>query len=161
MTCPTCKSTYEHSVDTCTKCGFPFNGTESQKSNFIAQQILKVGHLDDAAESVKTAKRVLFIIGAVNIFSSFLNPASMLFGLVIGVGFIVFGFLVEKSPFLFLVIPLTLLVMFYLADAIFDPSTLVRGFIWKIALVTALIYAIVRVKRAEKIRKESQYLSNK
>jgi hypothetical protein len=36
--------------------------------------------------------------------------------------------------------------------------TLVRGVLWKVIYVTALVYAVIRVKRAEKIKKESQYL---
>jgi hypothetical protein len=161
--CPTCKSEYQNPVDCCSKCGYPFNGTDQERSSFVAQQIIKGGHIDDAKNSLKSAKAILFVIGAVNIIFSVLsgNVSVIITGGIVGLGFIVFGFVVERSPFLFLVIPLSLLLLLYLADALFDPMTLIRGIGWKIAYITSLSYAIVRVKRAEKIKKESEYLSSK
>jgi hypothetical protein len=161
MTCPNCNSTFDTHVDHCSKCGYPFSGTEKEKSLFIAQQIIKVGHIDDAKESLKTAKTTLFSIGVVNIILTFFSttsPIVLAFSIIIGSVFIVFGFIVEKKPFLFLVIPFTLLMVFYIGDALIDPMTLVKGLLWKVMYFTALVYAIVRVKRAEKIKKESQYL---
>jgi hypothetical protein len=161
MTCPNCNSTVDTHVDNCLKCRYPFSGTEKEKSLFIAQQIIKVGHIDDAKGSLKTAKTTLFVIGVVNILLTFFSATSpIVLGLSIFIGsvFIVFGFIVEKKPFLFLIIPLALLLLFYIGDALVDPMTLVRGVLWKVIYVTALVYAVIRVKRAEKIKKESQYL---
>ena len=150
-------------MDLCSKCGYPFTGTDSQKASFVAQQILKVGKIDDAKESVKTAKRVLLIIGGINILYAMFSGdvGTILVGGIIGVAFIVFGIVVQRSPFIFLVIPLAFLVAFYLIDGLVDPMNLVRGIGMKIAFIISLSYAIVRVKRAENIRRESQYLSGK
>jgi hypothetical protein len=161
--CPTCKAEYQEPVDKCPTCGYPFSGTDKEKSSFIAQQIIKGGHIDDARSSLKNAKAVLFVIGAVNIVFAIISGdlGTIIAGVIIGSGFIVFGFIVERSPVLFLVIPLSLLLLLYLADAFFDPMTLVRGIWWKLAYITALVYAIVRVRRAEKIKRESDYLSSR
>lgn len=35
--CPVCKANYENQPQICTKCGFPFKGTEKEKSLFIGQ----------------------------------------------------------------------------------------------------------------------------
>jgi hypothetical protein len=164
MTCPNCNSTFDTHVDHCSKCGYPFSGTEKEKSSFIAQQIVKVGHIDDAKGSLKTAKTTLFIVGVVNILLTFFSATSPIvlgLGILIGLVFIMFGFIVEKKPFLFLIIPLTTLLLFYVGDALVDPMNLVRGVLWKVIYVTALFYAIVRVKRAEKIKKESEYLGQR
>lgn len=161
MTCPNCNSTFDNPIDNCTKCRYPFNGTDNEKSSFIAQQILKVGEIDDAKESITTAKRILFIIGGINIilpvFSSS-TPTVMVLSALIGLVFIVFGFIVQKNPFLFLVIPLSLLLLLYISDALIDPMTIMRGAISKVVFIMTLTYGIIRVKRAEKIKKESEYL---
>lgn len=161
MICPNCSSTFDHDLSNCSKCGYPFSGTESERASFIAQQVIKVGDIDDAKKSVKNAKTILFVIGIINIASAFFlgkDIVSIGFGIIIGIIFIVFGFLVDKNPFRYLIIPLILLLMFYLIDAVIEPMSLVRGILWKIMYVTALVYGIVRVKRAEKIKSESEYL---
>lgn len=163
MNCPTCKTVYETDVELCAKCGFPFRGTEKEKSSFIAQQIIKVGHIEDARKSVKSAQTILLVIGAFNIILSLItkNIGIIIVGSIIGIGFIVLGLIVKKSPMLFLSIALSILLLLYIADAIQDISSLSRGLIIKVAYLTSLGYAIVRVKRASAFTKESEYLANK
>jgi hypothetical protein len=161
MKCPNCNSVYEIEVEKCSTCGFPFFGTETEKSEFIGQQILKVGDIDDGAKSITTAKTILFIIGGVNIAMSFLQSNPIVIGvmLFIGSSFVLFGFLVPKSPILFVSIALTLLALFYAADIAADPRLFFsRGFAIKVAYMTALVFAIVRIKKAESLKKESEYL---
>jgi Ca2+/Na+ antiporter len=90
-----------------------------------------------------------------------LNPAYLILGLVVGVSFVVFGFVVEQSPFLFLLIALSALLLLYLTAALINPISIVQGLVWKILYITLLAYALVRVKRAEKLKSESEYLSSK
>ena len=163
MNCPTCKTVYESEVDICSKCGFPFHGSDKEKSSFIAQQIIKVGHIEDAKKSVTSARNILLMIGAFNIILSLItkNIGIIIVGSIIGIGFIVLGLIVKKSPLLFLTIALSILLLLYIADAVQDITSLSRGLIIKVAYLTSLGYAIVRVKRAAGFTRESEYLSNK
>jgi len=161
MNCPNCTAVFSTPINNCAACGYPFSGTDREKSSFIAQQIMKKGDIDDARESLKTAKRTLFIIGTINIvIVLFMGGSSFYVGLSLFIGaiFILFGFMVKKSPLVFLVIPLLLLLMFYMGDAIADPLTIFNGLVLKIAYVSSLTYAIVRIVRADKLKKESDYL---
>jgi hypothetical protein len=164
VTCPNCNTSFETSINNCITCGYPFNGSESQKSAFIAQQIMKVGEIDDSKKSVKGAKITLFFIGGIMVLTSFLIVGDLLtmgISIVIGFTFGLFGVIVERNPFVLLSIALSLLIMLYILSALVDPYTLLRGIIWKIAFITAFVVAMVRVKRAEKIRSESEYLKGK
>lgn len=164
MTCQNCNSTNEAQAAECYKCGFPFTGTERDKSAFIAQQIMKAGEIDDAKSSIKSAKIILFFIGIVNIVLSLFTVTdvfTLAFTALVGLAFIIFGLLVEKNPFLFLLLALIFLTLLYLAAAINDAGSLIHGVFWKIGFMTSLVYGMIRVKRAEKLKKESQYLNEK
>lgn len=165
MTCPNCKEICDTKADKCASCGYPFSGTEAEKSTFIGDQVLKVGRLEvDAKDTLRNAKLTLFIIGGMNIILSFVmitSPITLIISVIIGLAFIVFGFFVEEEPLLFLVIALVLLLLLYVGDAVFDPAMFMKGILWKILYVTTLIYGIIRIRLADKIRKESDYLSQK
>ncbi|NOS94711.1 MAG: zinc ribbon domain-containing protein [Cyclobacteriaceae bacterium] len=163
MNCPNCQSEYPETTITCTKCGFPFTGNDQEKSSFIAKQILKAGDIGDATQSIKNAQNILYGIGIVTcLFSFFVSADSLtlILNLILGVGFLIFGYLVIKSPMQILTLALALLLSIYLLNALIDWTTLFRGIIWKVICVSALSYAIIKYKKAEKIKKESDYLSN-
>ncbi|MCD4724127.1 MAG: zinc-ribbon domain-containing protein [Bacteroidales bacterium] len=163
--CPTCKTNYEIQPETCTKCGFPFTGTEKEKSIFIGQQILKKGNVSDTKDRIKRARIILWIIGGLNILSPFLiynnNPLQGIYiitGIIIGLIFIGFGFFTYKKPLISILIPLILLLLFYIIGAIAEPISLIQGIIWKVIFVSGLIYGLISIIKAEKIRKESEFL---
>jgi hypothetical protein len=162
MKCPNCYSVFDSEIEKCTKCGFPFAGTDHERSVFIGQQVMKVQSIDDARSSLLHARTVLFVLGGLSIISA-LSAATtfeQVFLGVVGAVFVAFGFMVQKNPIVFLTIALGLLLLFYLADAIAEPITLVKGLVWKVIFVGSLVYAIIRVRRAEKLKSESDYLSN-
>ncbi len=160
ITCPTCKSDYKSQPNNCSKCGYPFSGTEMERSKFVGQQILKKRNVSDTKDNIKRARIILWIIGGINIFFSFLSyqDFSLIIGIFLGVIFIGFGFLTYRKPFISIITPLILLVLFYAASAIQDPSSLIQGVLWKIVILASLTYALVGIIKSEKIRKESDFL---
>lgn len=162
MNCPNCQSEYPETTVACTKCGFPFTATDQEKSAFIAQQILKAGEIGDATQSVKSAQTILYTIGiftCVFALLLFQNSVALAFNLLLGVGFIIFGYLVIKSPMQILILALTLLLFIYTLSALVDWTSLFQGIIWKLICVSSLSYAIFKLKKAQRIKKESEYLS--
>jgi hypothetical protein len=165
IVCPTCKTDYESQPENCKKCGFPFSASDKEKSVFIGQQILKKGNVSDTKDRIKRARIILWVIGAINIVSPFLfyNNNSLqglyiIMGVFLGLVFIGFGFLTYKKPFVSILIPLILLVIFYVAAGIVEPITIIQGLIWKVLFLSGLIYGLVSIIKAEKIRKESLFL---
>lgn len=162
MICPNCQSDYPETIVTCAKCGYPFAGTDQEKSSFIARQVLKAGEIGDATNSIKNAQSILYTIGIVTCVLGLLRSEDSLalaLNLFIGVGFIVFGYLVVKRPMQILTFALGLLLTIYILGALIDWTTLLRGIIWKIICISSLTYAIIKYRKAEKIKKESEYLS--
>ena len=165
MTCPVCKTDYPDSPELCGKCGFPFAGTDKEKSSFIGQQILKKGKITDTQDSIKRARIILWVVGTLNILSCFFfnarDPLYLYYvvaGAAIGVIFIGFGFLAYKKPFLSILIPLVLLLAVYLLQIVDDPGTILEGIVWKVIFLSGLSYGLINIIRANKIRKESEFL---
>jgi len=164
--CPNCKSNYEIEPPTCSTCGFPFNGTDNEKSLFIAQQILKRGKISDASDQIKKARIILWFIGGFLILVSFLNLIKnpmreiYIFGVLffLGLLFIGFGFLTYKKPIISILIPLIMLLLFYTMEEIAEPNTLFQGILVKFFFLFGLLYSLVSVIKAQQIRKESDYL---
>lgn len=165
ITCHTCKTKYEVQPEKCKKCGFPFAGTEKEKSLFIGQQILKKGSVSDTTDKIKRARIILWVIGGINILSSFLiyysTPLQEIYiipEIIIGLIFIGFGFFSYKKPFISILILLILLLLLYVLNAIVDPITIMQGIIFKTIFLSGLIYGLISIVQAEKIRKESEFL---
>ncbi len=157
MKCPQCGAD-SRTTPKCDQCGYPLSGTGAEKAAFIARRILNSSHVEDAHKSIRTARIILFALGGANILLALVFASSgigMAMSLLIGTGFVMFGIVLPRKPLLFLMIALALLLMLYLSDAIVDPGSLFRGLIWKVGCVSALIIAINRVRRAERIRQES------
>lgn len=162
IVCPTCKTNYETEPETCPKCGFPFSGTEKEKSLFIGQQILKKGKVKDTKDVIKRARIILWVIGGLNLLISPIyyggEPVLVIIGLITGVLFIGFGLLASVKPFISILIPLILLILAYTTSAIINPDQFYRGILWKFVFVGVLVYALVSILEAEKLKKESSFM---
>lgn len=163
--CPVCKTAFNEQPVNCSNCGFPFSGTEKEKSLFIGQQILKKRTVSDTKDKIKRARIILWIIGGMNLLAPFVayanSPAQNVFivaGIILGLIFIGFGFLAYKKPFISILIPLILLVLLHLAAAIADPSTLIKGIVLKVLFIGGLVYGLAGIIESEKIRKESEFM---
>ena len=166
--CPTCKTVYELQPDKCDNCGYPFSGTDMDKSHFVAHQVLKKGKISDTRDRIKNARIILFVIAGFNIIVPFFQYSNTDFGgvliglsILIGLIFLVFGILAKRKPFISLLIPLILLLVFYLLDFIVEPATLFRGMLWKALFIGGLLYGLISIKESEKIKKESNHLAMK
>lgn len=160
--CPTCSSRYETAPTQCGKCGYPFAGTQQEKSVFIGQQILKKGKVSDTSKRVQRARIILWVIGGLNLLGAFLlnaDPIDTVAGLIVAGVFIGFGFLTYKKPFISMLIPLIILLLNYALAAVDNPITLVQGLLWKFIFIGSLIYGMISVQEADRLKKESKYLN--
>lgn len=165
-TCPTCKTVYLQQPEKCDSCGYPFAGSEKDKSHFVAQKILKKGKISDTKNSIKRARVVLFILAGMNILLPFLmyrNAESKWltigFSVAIGMIFLFFAFLCKRQPFISVLVPLIILVLMYVSNAIFDPMTLFKGVFFKIIFLSSLTYCLINITKSNKIRRESHFMA--
>ena len=78
----------------------------------------------------------------------------------LGLLFIGFGILTRESPKLAILIPLILIIAYYLFLGIEEPRYILSGFIWKVLILSALIKGFVGVRKADNIIKENDYLAS-
>lgn len=164
MNCPTCKTEYQEAPSKCNNCGYPFSASEDEKSKFVAHQILKKSDISSTKDSVRTARGILFFIAAVNILMSFamyMNyPFLLVISLCIGMIFLFLAFAAKSKPFISIMSGLILLTLLYVLQILYIPEQMFNGIIWKILFLGGLVYSLISIKKAEKIKKESDYLSS-
>lgn len=163
--CPTCKINFSSLPTICDNCGFPFNGSDKEKAIFIGKQISNKGKISDSKSQIRGIRILLWILGLINIAVphifyktyidfNFLVVVYLTFGLF----FIGCGFLTYRSPKAALLIPLITVLSFYIFAGIMDSATIFRGLIWKMLMISTLVYSLINHLNANKIRKESEYL---
>ena len=161
--CPACKEPQEINVSNCTNCRFPFTGSTQEKSKHIAQFINKKSVINDAEEALSRSKKILFLISGYNflfILVSILSSTievdvfSISINLILGLGFVICGLLLKKSPMFFSVFPLGMILGLYTVNFILDPDLAMRGIIYKLIIVGSLIYSIYLLQKAKTFNKQ-------
>lgn len=164
--CPLCKAEYETQPDKCKKCAYPFSGTDKEKSHFVAHQIIKKGKISNTKDSIKMTRRLLFFIAANYIviipliYFKHLDTTFIGINVFIGLIFLFFGIATKIRPFLSILIPLIILILFYTLTAIISLGNLWNGIAWKIVFLVSMIYSLISIIRAKKIKKESEFLES-
>jgi len=86
-------------------------------------------------------------------------PVQVILGSLLGAIYLVLGYIAKKHPFGSILVALVLLLALYGVNAWIEPFSLLRGIIWKVLILSGLIYALVDIVRANRLRKQSEYLS--
>lgn len=167
QTCKNCKTEIIDSSLYCNVCEFPIGAGEKEQAKFIADQILKKGDVEESIEKLKKARIILIVVGVYNIIVPFLpifkniTTEQIVASVIIGIVSIVFGLLTFKTPKIALLIPLIVICSYYLLLIAFDFYSFYRGIIWKVFIVSGLIYAYLGVRKSDRILKENEFLASK
>lgn len=119
----------------------------------------------ETKKSVNKGRIALFIIAGLYVLAGFVegfvtNGGVLIAGIIdwiVAAMFVGVGIWSYYRPFLAFIVGLSLYAFLVLLIAYFDPSTLWRGIIWKVLIVTYLIYGIQSargIQRAKKIADE-------
>ncbi len=150
----------------CPNCRFPQGGTELEQKNFFIGMAKKRFQIKDNQKQVNRAKIILFVLAGLNFIAALyylkteLYQPILLFSVQLIVALIYFGLGLwcKTKPFLAITIGLSFYLFLIAAMAIVEPASIISGFILKILIIGAFIYAIKGVKEAEKIEKELETL---
>jgi len=162
--CPVCKTRFESQPKKCIKCGYPFSASERERSIYVGRQILRKSKISNTKEKIKRARIILWLVGVLNIVSSikFINAENFIFyffiSLTFGLIFIAFGFYTYRKPFVSVLIPLILLLLGYTIETIADPRTILNGIVLKVIIISSLVYGLISIIEAEKVRNENEFL---
>ncbi|MFD2915261.1 hypothetical protein [Psychroserpens luteus] len=165
--CPNCKELISKIEFDCSNCGFPTSGTEKEKSIFIGKQIANKSKIGNAKESQNKVRLILYIIGGFQIFNGFLaiyrdfEMADYMFYIILGLLFVVFGFLSPRKPLVFISLALILLLAYYTFLYTIDPQLLFQGIIWKFVAIAFLGYGLVNSFEEHKLKKGNKFLNTK
>ncbi|MEW4922180.1 hypothetical protein [Algibacter sp. 2305UL17-15] len=165
INCPNCKEEVSQVEIDCENCGFPLSGTDKEKSIFIGRQISNKAKIGDAKESQAKAKKILYVIGALQLANAFLvygqtkSFDDAIFYFVLAVLFGVFAYLSPKKPILFLSLALALLLGYYAFLYFIDPELIFRGILWKIVFVSFLVYGIWNANEERELKKKHSFLN--
>ncbi|UKM64143.1 zinc finger Ran-binding domain-containing protein [Flavobacteriaceae bacterium GSB9] len=159
--CPACKNVNETDIDSCVRCEFPFNGSDKEKSIHIGKFIGQKGIITDSEDSLTKSQNFLYLAAAFYLVGVIVNFQylkqdifALSFSVIVILVILICGFLVKKSPLLFLSIPLALLLFIYTINYLIDPRTLFQGIIFKLLILGSLIYSIYNYKLSEKFKKK-------
>jgi hypothetical protein len=156
--CPNCYNEFETEPDQC-NCGYPFHGTEIDKYNFMSAIGNKKIAIQLGNESAENTRNILFLIGGISLVISFLfmcfeefntnNVITMVYSLIL----IGLGFYSYKEPFFALLMGLIVVILGYLMMIILNPLIILSGLLTRVAIIAALVYGLIKIKRSEKIAK--------
>lgn len=162
--CPNCKEEVSQIEFECSNCKFPLSGTEKEKSIFIGKQIANKSKISSAKENQGKTRRILFVVAFFQFFNGFISIQrnypieTITFYFVLGAILCVFAYFSTKKPLLFLSLSLLVILGYYFILYLSDPELIFRGILWKVVIVSFLIYGIVQSLQEQKLKKENGFL---
>ena len=164
LICENCEIEISQVQITCENCGYPLAGTKKEKYLFLKQQITHKSAIKHAGKLQRRSSYILYIIGAFQIITAGLNYSNykvreeFIIYAFLGLIFMIFGFFSSKKPLVFISLGLALILFLYVVDFIMDSSSIFRGILWKIVIVSTLSYALITSFREQKIKVKNKSL---
>ena len=168
--CQHCKSTGLNVEDKfCPNCSFPQGGTQGEMKYFLSRMSRKKMYLQDQKEAVNKARNILFALGGLNLLFAFLSRFDIISVISYSIGTIVYvglGIWCNKKPFPAIISGFVVYIVLIILNFIVDPATIFSGIIWKIIIISGLVYGFRAAKEHQRLdqelkqSKESKDLSN-
>lgn len=156
--CKHCSAVVQFNERFCADCGYPENGNDKERSHFIAKKVMHNRKGAVETKRIKSGRNVLFVLSAmiflIGIFAAYMaNGDLSIFveNTILALIYLGLGIWSSKKPFISLLLALLLFLTTTLINAIIDPSTLVRGIIFKIIIIAFLGKALYAAFEQRKI----------
>jgi ribosomal protein L37E len=135
----------------CAQCGFPQGGTEEEKTAYHRKKAMARVDGEERDKRVKSARNVLFLVAALNMLPYLMtkNGHVIVVGLIISLLYVGMAIWAKHKPFPALLTALVLFVAINLFAMIEDPHNIYRGVLMKFFAVSALVYALRAIQRAD------------
>ena len=148
----------------CTTCGYPLKGTEKGQTRFIRQHAHAVTNVTDFKKKVDRASNFLYYLSGAFLLIAIIDYATdsdnpdiltIVLQLVILTGiFLALGPYSHKKPLASFISGLCLYVIMQVIDVVNNPSHIMHGILWKIAIVVYLVIGIRAAVDVETLKKE-------
>ncbi len=162
--CDACFTKISESDITCDKCGYPLKGTPAAQKKFIANK--NANEIDHYTykKDLKISVRALYLAAAGCIITGVLQYGSdsdeelkfyaLIVNLIFAFVFVALGAWIPKKPLSAILVGTMLYGGIQVLNLLYDPLTLTRNIIVKVAIVVVLIRGIVAGANIDKVKKE-------
>ena len=148
--CTVCKTSHNENAISCPQCGFPVNGQDFEKDKFEREyQVQRASYQGSLQEASKGTNALYWLTGLSLLGGLFVYAASetkevsgLIVAILVPAIFLGLAQWSKKKPFEALLTALILYLFFILTDAVYEPKTLVQGFILKIVIIGILVRSI-------------------
>jgi Flp pilus assembly protein TadB len=145
----------------CPSCGFPQGGTEDEQKRYITNKRIQLANLDTTGQNVKKARNALFgaavlyglnyiVAGAQNAWS----PLVLIEGLIVVGAFVGLGIYANRNAYAAALAGLIVFCTLIVGFAVIEPLTLISGIIWKVIILSALIYGLKAAREYKRLHAE-------
>ena len=169
INCPSCMAHIFQSEPTCKNCKYPLQGTPDDQQQFLSnREISQIDFETHEKQIAESGKRLYWIAGLTfvgELISLGTNKdhtdASLYLGIGVAVSaiFVVLGFWSRTKPTPALITGLCFFVLVHTLAAIGEPSTIIKGLVFKIFMVVYLVKGIISSIEADKMIKEHNFTS--
>lgn len=167
LNCRNCDSPISPNEIFCANCGYPENGTVEQRNKFESRIGTKKRLLTSVKKEVRKAKVTLIVLGCIAALSGLyftfitIDLALSISNCIIAIFYLGLAVWSDKQPFGAILTALILYGTLILINAAIDPSTLIRGVLWKVIIIGILIKGLNSGNEAKKVMKELEDLGVK
>ncbi|MFH4964698.1 hypothetical protein V8G69_06805 [Gaetbulibacter sp. M235] len=156
LECSICKTTLDSGSVYCSNCGFPENGTEKEIAIFHANKVIENRKIKDADDKIKSARNTLYVMSGISLvfgvilFFSMNDVSILITNVVLSIIYLVLAFWSSQKPLMALLLGLLLYLTTIIISAVVNPTTIIKGFLWKILIIAYLgkgIYSASAIKK--------------
>jgi len=171
VACPICNTTARQADAFCGKCGYPLKGEKQEQENFKQTQYQLEANLSMANHQIRKGGLTLYILSGITFLAGIILgfiaepdfvermfdapqvPLGIVL-LILSAAYLGLGLWSRQRPFAALLIALILYCTLLLMDIVADPASIIKGIIWKVIIIVALVRGTTGGYKAEKIKKE-------
>lgn len=160
VSCENCDTKNSTDKKFCTTCSFPIAGAEEDKRSFRLVISSRKRLLSDAADQIKSAKIVIYVLAGIFFLSGMIawfsleDLGSLVVNLCISLLYLIFAAWCSKNPFGAILTASLVYVTVQILNAFVDPTTIVSGIILKIVVIAAFVKGIRSAMDAQNYMKE-------
>ncbi len=154
--CSKCNDIIEIESVYCSNCGYPEHGTKSDVSKYHAYRAIERNKNMDADKRIRSARNTLYVMAGISVlvgvFGFFMNydSATLITNGILSVIYLVLGYWSSEKPVMALLLGLLLYLTTIIISAVFEPSSLIKGILWKGIIIVFLakgLYSALSIKK--------------
>ena len=156
LECRLCKTAIDIESVFCSNCGFPEHGTNNEIASYHAKAAMDKNKHMDAGKKIKSARNTLYVMSAITLvfglfyFFQLQDIAVLVTNIILCIIYLVLAEWTSKKPMMALLLGLLLYLTTIIISAIFEPSTIIKGILWKVIIISYLakgIYSASSIKK--------------